>query len=156
MKAMKFFAASLFFLTALTACTVEEYYTDDKEEWYLEDFTIKSYDWTLVNGKNQIGSYFEYVFDKIPLDDSYYDGIVTAYTYKKYGTRDEEQVPLPYTEYHVDTNEWGDDIYYSVQYSYDVRKDGTISFKIYISDYFTGDFYPDTRPFRVAIVWPTY
>jgi hypothetical protein len=53
----------------------------------------------------------------------------------------------------VDILEGGGEKYYSIQYSYDIAKDGTIALKVHVSDYMTSLFRPDTERFRVAIIY---
>lgn len=151
MKALKHITLLFMALVTITSCT-----TDDdiyEETWFVKDFEIQSNHWRLVGDLNDIDSYYEYIFDKIPLNVSYYDGIVTAYMYFGFNTPGAVQTPLPYTEYKVAYDANDNEIYYSIQYSYDVKADGTIAFKAHISDYYTGDFNPGTQYFRVAIIW---
>lgn len=154
MKTLRSISLLIIALLTISSCTTDEYYNDVYEEtWHVEDLTVLGSHWNLVGNPNDIGSYYEYVFDGVPLDVSYYQGVVTAYMYFGYKTPNEIQTPLPYTEYKHYINGDGEDAYYSIQYSYDVKANGTISFKIYVSDYFTGDFTPSTQDFRIAIVW---
>lgn len=152
MKTLKHIALLLLTLVTLSSC--EE--NDDnlyQENWFAKDFEIRSSDWKLVGEPNDIYSYYECVVSGIPLNTSYYDGIVTAYMYFDYDSKYEVQAPLPYTEYIVETNAGGEEVNYSIQYSYDVKSDNTIAFKAYVSDYYTGYFHPGTQYFRVAIIW---
>lgn len=151
MKALKNTLALLITLFAATSCEVNDVY---EEEWYVEEFKIFNSDWQLVGTPDEIGSYYEYVFYQVPLEVSYHKGVVTAYLFFNYGTKDEVQVPLPYTEYMVDIDpNTNQEIHYSIQYSYDVKADGSIAFKAYVSDYYTKLFNPGTQHFRVAIIW---
>lgn len=150
MKMLKNIALFIITLVTLSACNEDIY----EEQWFVDDFEIKGSHWQLVGDPDEIGSYYEYIFDRIPLNVSYYDGIVTAYIYFDYDSKYEVQTPLPYTEYHVATDpNTGQEIKYSIQYSYDVKADGTVAFKAHVSDYYTSLFNPGTQYFRVAIIW---
>lgn len=152
MKALKHIALLFITLATLSAC--EDNNDIYEENWYHDDFEIRSNEWQLVGNPNEIYSYYECIYDGIPLRDSYYNGVVTAYMYFDFGTKYEVQTPLPYTEYIVEKDKnTGEEIRYSIQYSYDVKPDGTIAFKAYVSDYYTGLFNPGTQHFRVAIIW---
>lgn len=156
MKILKHITLSIFILIAASSCTkeyYEEYYNDVYEEsWHVKEFEILSNHWKLVGEPDQIGSYYEYIFDKVPLEVSYYDGVVTAYIFFDYKSKNETQTPLPYTEYLIDATS-GEEINYSVQYSYYVKANGTIAFTAHVSDYYTSLFNPGTQYFRLAIVW---
>ncbi|MDR2383981.1 MAG: hypothetical protein LBD76_08895 [Prevotellaceae bacterium] len=154
MKTVKLIALAIFSLAVLNSCTEENqgdpYYDyENPEKWYTENLTVKAVDWKLVGRVDEIDSYYEYIFDGFP----YTDGIINVYMYQNYGTNSEIQVPLPYTQYKVEILDDNSEIYYSVQYSYDIAKDGTIALKIYISDYYTGAFATSTEYFRVAIIY---
>ena len=147
MKTLKHIALLFITLATLTAC--EDYY---EETLYSDDFEVRSNHWQLIGDPNEVGSYYEYVHTGVPLNTSYYEGVVTAYLYLDYGTKYEVQTPLPYTEYIVEKIN-GKEFHYSIHYTYDVKADNTIAFKAYVSDYYTGDFNPGTQYFRVAIIW---
>jgi len=148
MKALKHIALLCIALAIISSCTDEHYTNVYEEDWFVDEFEVSNNHWNPVGGQNP---YFEYVFDKIPLEVSYYKGIVTAYIYFDYKTQKEIQTPLPYTEYRYDS---ANDVYYAVQYSYDVKADGTIAFKVHVSDYYLDGFNPGTQYFRVAIIGP--
>jgi hypothetical protein len=143
MKTIKLIALAVFSLAVFNSCTVKP------EEWYTENLKVLARDWELKGGLNEIGSYYECVFDGFP----YVDGIVTVYMYQDFGTSTEIQVPLPYTEYGIDLFDDGSELHYSIQYSYDIAIDGSIALKVYVSDYMTSLFRPGTENFRVAIIY---
>jgi hypothetical protein len=135
------------FAIITVSCQIDD--TPDTN-WYTENLEVKERDWKLKGGEfNEIGSYYECVFYNVP----YVDGVISVYMYNDFGTSAEVQIPLPYTVYGVEDAGDGSEIYYSIQYSYDIAVDGTIAFKVYVSDYMTGLFHPGTETFRVAIVW---
>jgi hypothetical protein len=149
MNRIKFIFIAIFSLVIVNSCTVE--HDQDAGVWS-EDFEVKDRDWRLINGEDEIGSYFQYEFSGIPLDIAYKKGVVTVYRYENFGGRNEVQSPLPYTFYGVEETEYGE-IYYSVLYTYDITSAGTIVFKIYVSDYFTANLQLFDEYFRVAITW---
>ncbi|MDR0724736.1 MAG: hypothetical protein LBF59_01830 [Prevotellaceae bacterium] len=156
MKTVKFIALAIFALAMLNSCTEgdsrDPYYDEEYHEtWYTEILEVRAGDWKLRGGVNDIGSYYEYIFPDFP----YADGIINVYMYTDFGTSSETQIPLPYTDYRVDVLGNGDEDHYSVQYSYDIAKDGTIAFKIYISNYMTEHLERLllTEHFRVAIIY---
>lgn len=151
MKTLRHLTLLFIALITLSACEEDNTY---EERWYVDNFEVKSSDWTLIGDPNDVYSYYECVYTGIPLNVSYYKGIVTAYMYFDFDTKYEVQTPLPYTEYIIETDKkTGEEIRYEVQYSYDVKDDNSIAFKAYVSDYYTGYFNPGTQYFRVAIIW---
>lgn len=150
MKALKHIALLFIALITVSSCDNDDIY---EETWFVKDFEVKSNHWELIGRPDQEGSYYQYVFNGIPGGVPYYDGITTAYLYFGFGTSSEVQTPLPYTEYLIGDDGNGNEVFYSIQYSYDVKADGTIAFKAHVSDYYTASINPGTQVFRVAIVW---
>lgn len=150
MKVLKSIGIILLALITFNSC--EEDVDNYHEQWYVDEFKIEPNQWKLVGEPDEIGSYYECVFSGLPLHDSYYDGIVTAYMYSDYGTKHEVQAPLPYTIFYID-NVGGYEEKVSLQFSYEVRADGKIAFKAHVNDYFTSLFRPETIYFKVAIIW---
>jgi hypothetical protein len=146
MKTVKSIAVAIFTLATLSSCSNGQ---DSNEAWYNENLEVMEEDWVLVGKEDEIGTHFEYIFDDFP----YVNGIVTVYMYRDFGSRWEKQVPLPYTEYGIDFLDDGREKDYSIQYSYDIGLNGTITLKVYVSDYRTLGFSPGTQHFRVAIIW---
>ncbi|MDR1129822.1 MAG: hypothetical protein LBK96_02450 [Prevotellaceae bacterium] len=152
MKTIKFIAVAILSLAVFNSCTENTNLPPenfDVPNWHTENLEVKARDWKLVGGLDEIDSYYEYIFDNFP----YVDGIVSVYMYQDFGKNTELQLPLPYTYYGVEILENGEEKYYSIQYSYDIARDGTIALKVHVSDYLTSLFRPDTEHFRVAIVW---
>jgi hypothetical protein len=146
MKTIKFIALVIFAFVVLNSCIDGDSCTcPEPENWYSKIFEAKADKWVLVECSNEPGPYYEYIFDNLP----YVDGIISVYMFIDYNKPSEIQLPLPYTEYGVDMNSGP----YSVQYSYDIQKNGTIAFKIYVSDYKTGLLELLTEYFRVTIVY---
>jgi hypothetical protein len=144
MKTIKLIVLAMFSAAIFNSCTIE-----NQEKWYTDILEVNSRHWVLVGNLNEIGSYYEYIFDGFP----YSDGIVSVYIYENFGTTDELQIPLPYTYYGIDILDDGTEQHYSIQYSYDIAADGTIALKVHISDYMTELFRPGTEYFRVAIIY---
>ncbi|MDR1595192.1 MAG: hypothetical protein LBS43_12040 [Prevotellaceae bacterium] len=154
MKTIKLIAFAIFSFAVLNSCTDgtsdDPYYDEtNQERWYTEKLEVRAGDWELIGLEDEIGSYYQYIFDGFP----YVDGIINVYMYQNYGTNSEMQLPLPYTHYGVDIKDNGEEVPYSIQYSYDIAKDGTIALKVYVSDYYTSLFRPGTEHFRVAIIY---
>jgi hypothetical protein len=148
MKTIKLITVAIFTFAILNSCT-EGVTEGVSGNWFTQNLEVKARDWDLVGKIDEIGSYYEYIFDDFP----YVDGIINVYLYQNFGTKLETQTPLPYTRYEVETLENGKENYYSIQYSYDIATDGTIALKIHVSDYYTSLSWPDTEHFRVAITW---
>ncbi|MDR2652333.1 MAG: hypothetical protein LBC68_08495 [Prevotellaceae bacterium] len=145
MKTIKLIAFALFSFAVLNSCTVND---NNSERWYNE--VIEVGEWTLVGDPNEIGSYYESIWDGFP----YIDGVINVYMYQDYGTNKEIQIPLPYTFYGIDVDPiTKEEYHYSIQYSYDIAIDGSIAFKIHVSDYITNTIPILREFFRVVIVY---
>jgi hypothetical protein len=140
MKTIKFIAIAIFSLVAVSSCTKEE------ANWYVENFEVKARDWVPVGIAGLPGFHYEVVFNKVPLEVAYHDGIVTAYLYQSVDNV-EVQTPLPFTYY--EKSDRGE--LYSILYTYDVASDGSIAFKMYPNDFL--EIPPEDEYFRVAIIW---
>jgi hypothetical protein len=153
MKKIRLIVIAIVSFAILHSCTdgrTDPYYdAPNQERWYTETLKVRAGDWILRGNINEIGSYYEHIFDNFP----YVDGIINVYLYQNYGSTSEVQMPLPCTFYEMDYDSNGNKIPYSIQYSYDIAKDGTIALKIHVSDYLTGllDLYDEY--FRVAIIY---
>jgi hypothetical protein len=152
MNTIKLIALAIFSFAILNSCsdggsTGPVY--DNPERWYTETLEVQARDWVRVGPEDEIGSYYQYIFDGFP----YVDGIINVYMYQNFGTNSETQLPLPYTHYGVDILDDKSEVHYSIQYSYDIAKDGTIALKVHVSDYLTSLFRPGTEHFRVAIIY---
>jgi hypothetical protein len=143
MKTIKFFAIVIIALLTLNSCVTEKYYPENN--WYVENFEVRARDWTPVGAVGSPGFHYEFVFDQVPLEVAYYDGIVTAYLYQTVDGA-EVQTPLPFTYYEQESN-----VEYSIFYTYDVARDGSIAFKMYPSDFLEIVLLDES--FRVAIIW---
>ncbi|MDR1582421.1 MAG: hypothetical protein LBS55_04045 [Prevotellaceae bacterium] len=145
-KLIVFAIFSFAILNILNSCSGD---SNNPEKWHAEDLKVLAKDWILVGPEDEIGSYYEYIFDNFP----YVDGIINVYMYENFGTEWEKQFPLPYTHYGVDILGNNNERPYSIQYSYDIAVDGTIALKVHISDYYTSLFKPGTTYFRVAVIY---
>jgi hypothetical protein len=154
MKTIKLIALAICLLTMLGSCTKADeprdpYPDEIPEIWDNAILDVDSEHWRLVGNPNEIGSYYEYTFTGFP----YTDGIVSVYLYEYPGDPKERQLPLPLTDYIVEIFNDGSELHYSIQYSYEIAKNGVITLKVFRSDFMTGHFRPVTLKFRVAIIY---
>jgi hypothetical protein len=152
MKTIKLIIITIFLLVIVNSCTLAgDTYYENPERWYTETFEVYAEDWVLIGRGDEIGSYYQCVFDDFP----YVDGIINVYMYQNFGTPAEIQVQLPYIQYEVEILEDGSRNPYSIQYSYDIAQDGTIAFKIHVNDYWTKSLAAILRTeyFRVTIIY---
>jgi hypothetical protein len=147
MRTLKFIFA-LLAVGTLVSCE-QNYRNSEESNWYVEEFDIRARDWRLVGDPDAIGSYYEYTFslDNFTMYNAYDKGVMTAYLY-----RGDRQLALPYTFYMVDSDDYGNDIYYSVYYACEFSDDA-VTFKIYVSDYYTSLLNLNDEHFRIALVW---
>lgn len=123
--------------------------------WKVYDFTVPSDQWQLVNGENQLNSYFMYIFDgnDAPAELEYvtqYDGDVSGYFISRLDNDDELYSPLPYEIYAGQANgnnEW----LWSELYTFDFTHN-SIAFYVYYNDFATGT-RPPTCKFRMSFKW---
>ena len=148
-----YLAGAVLALVAASGCNSAE--VVEPNSWYSENFEVLEDDWQMIGRPNTDGTFYSYTFDKVPLNVSYYKGIVSAYIYVTTETGQEKQMPLPSVNYYLVPPQSPSDppYYYSVKYDYAIGDDGTIEFLAYVSDYWTEEFHPGTLTFRVAIIW---
>jgi hypothetical protein len=117
--------------------------------WYVKEYTVRSNDWQLVNGVNQLDSYYKYSFNIIELSrDIYEKGHVFCYMFQKNDAGQEVQTILPFTvprgeKVGSTENLWTE------TYAYDFAP-GKVTFYVNYSDFFT-DVAPPTTTFRVVL-----
>ena len=114
-------------------------------DWKNVNFQIFLDDWMLQGEKNEIGSYYYYVFDAPEITENIYDNglIICNYLYTDDVGYDVQSI-LPYTEYFIDTDNFGEESRFAMHFSYSVmptvRKHlGTIEFRVTFSDFYTGE-----------------
>jgi hypothetical protein len=148
MNTIKLIAFAIFAVITLNSCT-DGGLSENPERWHVEDLTVLSESWVLKGNPDELGSYYEYVFDNFP----YVNGIMSVFMFQDPGTDKEIQLPLPHTDFFVDVASDESEYHYSIQYSYDVAVDGSIALKVFRSDYRTNWFRPGTILFRVAVIY---
>ena len=162
MKTLKLIAPLVCILMLVSSCTKEEYYEDNgyKGNWFATEVTVPYDKWELVGKPDEIGSFYIYEVYIKELDTKYYndaapyyDGVISVAMYQNYKQSNEIQFPLPHIIYGVGYDPKGDEVYYSVQYSYDLQANGKIAFKIYVSDYLTNGFSLETKTFKISASW---
>ncbi len=114
-------------------------------------YTVRDVDWKLVGGPDQIGSYYQYIFDEPFLTSYVYDyGTFIGYMFDNIDGS-EVQTGLPYTIYDIEETSGGERPF-SVQYMCDATP-GTIAFKVVFSDFYTEQYAPPTCNFRLMYIW---
>ena len=129
-------------------------------EWKIINFRLMLDDWQLAGKKNEIGSYYYYVFDAPEItEDIYYDGLIICnYLYTDDVGYDVQSI-LPYTEYFIETNNFGDESRFAMHFSYSVQptvkqNPGTIEFRVTFSDFYTGEKGPPAEcNFKLTLVY---
>ena len=121
--------------------------------WKVIDFTVSRPDWVRKGEGDQIGSYFYYVFDVPEISQKIYDnGLIVCYYRFEDDFGDDVQTVLPYTYYDIIVDDYGNELPYSVQYSFDVTP-GSIAFKVVFSDFYTAEYDPPTCFFKLQILY---
>jgi hypothetical protein len=135
-------------LAGMASCGDNGSVTPDVTLWY----TVLERDWTLVGGPDDIGSYYECVFDVPRLSENVYNNglVFVYYEYNDNGTW--VLTPLPYTYYDIIVSR-GIEYPYAAAYSYDITP-GTIAFRLTYSDFLTGQYAPPaSSKFRLTLVF---
>ncbi|MDR0835109.1 MAG: hypothetical protein LBN11_00810 [Tannerella sp.] len=121
----------------------------DGTYWFVKTYTINSNQWKLVNGSDNIGSFYqaEVVIPELD-EDIYEEGNVFCYLFQ---TVDgvEVQTPLPYNIPWGEVHNNGEESLWTEFYFYDFTK-GSIMFYAYYSDFYTSN-RPPTASFRVVL-----
>ncbi len=114
-------------------------------------YTVRDVEWELVGDPDQIGSYYQHVFDEPFLTPDIYEyGTFIGYMFDKINGS-EVQTGLPYTIYDIEVTNEGERPF-SVQYMC-AATPGTIAFKVVFSDFYTEQYAPSTCNFRVMYMW---
>jgi hypothetical protein len=117
--------------------------------WFVRTYTIKSDQWKLIYGVDQINSFYQAEV-RIPelTGDIYEEGLVTCYLFQ---TVDgvEVQTPLPYNIPWGEIDGQGNETLWTEFYFYDFTP-GAIMFYVYYSDFYTNNV-PPTASFRVVL-----
>lgn len=107
--------------------------------------------WTLVGAANEIGSYYQSVHNNVIPRDVFDNGMIVVYISLPKDGNVDVFTPLPYTIYGIEQDQHGNEIPYSILYTYDVGSDGSIAFKMYVSDYFTSNITLSPQTFFVTM-----
>ena len=117
--------------------------------WFVDDYTINANQWELVNGKDQLNSFYRAEIKISQLTrDIYEDGNVFCYMYQKVNGK-EVQTLLPYTIPIGEKNPNGSDALWTETYAYDFMP-GSIMVYVNYSDFYTSN-RPPTTSFRVVL-----
>jgi hypothetical protein len=108
-------------------------------------------DWKLVGAADEVGSYYQAAYDNVVPSDVFDKGVIVVYLAQKDGNVN-TFTPLPYTFYGIDTDQNGYEYPYSILYTYDVGSDGSLAFKMYVSDYYTASTKPSAQTFYVTML----
>jgi len=117
--------------------------------WYVGVYTINSSNWQLVNGVDQLNSYYRASITISELtNDIYEDGTVFCYLFQTIDNR-EVQTPLPFTVPLGEAGSGNTNFLWTETVAYDFAP-GRITFYVNYSDFFTSN-RPGTMIFRVVL-----
>ena len=121
---------------------------DGQIYWFVKDYTINSNQWQLVNGVDQLGSYFQASINIPELDrDIYEKGNVFCYMYQRISGV-EVQTLLPFTVPYGE-GQGNSEHLWTETYACDFSP-GTVMFYVNYSDFYTSN-RPPTTTFRVVL-----
>ena len=122
---------------------------DAEVYWFVKTYTINSNQWELINGEDQINSFFRAEIVIPELDrDIYKDGNVFCYMFQNVDGV-EVQTPLPYSIPVGQSYPNGSEELWTETYAFDFTV-GSIMFYVNYSDFYTNNRPPTTR-FRVVM-----
>ena len=131
-------------ITLFTSCEVEDPYK------FVDVYTINTNRWELINGVDQLNSYYQAEIRIPELDRGVYEkGTVSCYMFQKIDGV-EVQTPLPFSLPKGIDNGNGTEDLWTETYAYDFAV-GSIMFYVNYSDFWTGDHRPPTISFRVVL-----
>ena len=120
-------------------------------EWVIKTYTINSNQWQLVNGVDQLNSFYQAEVRIPELDvDIYEDGAVLCYMFQDVNG-DEVQTMLPFTIPRGVDNGNGTEDLWTETYACDFTV-GSIMFYVNYSDFYTNN-RPPTTSFKVALIY---
>ena len=118
--------------------------------WFVKTYTIRSQDWKLINGEDQLNSFFQAKVIIPELTNFIYEeGNVFCYLFQKINGV-EVQTMLPFVIPLGDDDGKTEDLWTEV-YSSDFSP-GSVMFYVNYSDFYTGNRPPDVT-FRVVLNW---
>jgi len=116
--------------------------------WFVKSYTINTNQWQLVNGVDQIGSFYQAKISIPELDREIYEnGNVFCYMFVRVNNV-EVQTPLPYSN-HYGKVVGGSEELWTETFSFDFYRGG-ITFNVTYSDFYTNN-RPQTITFRVVL-----
>ena len=119
--------------------------------WFVKTYTIQSNQWTLINGEDQLNSYFRAQISIPKLDRELYErGNVQCYMFQNINNT-EVQTPLPFTIPLGEKGTGGGELLWTETVSFDFYP-GTITFYVNYSDFYTSN-RPGTVTFRVVLTY---
>lgn len=123
--------------------------------WKVVDMNIPADCWELVNGEDQLNSYYMYIFEgkDAPAELEYVVknyGDVSGYFVSRLDNGDDCFSPLPY-EVYAGSNEGGNEFLWSELYTFDFTHN-SIAFYVYYNDFATS-VRPGTMTFRMSLKW---
>ncbi len=120
-----------------------------EDYWFIKVYTIKSDEWELVMGEDELGSYYMAEVEIPELDeDIYEDGTVFCYMFQNIDGL-EVQTPLPFTIPYGETNQNGEELLWTETYAFDFTE-GSIGFYVNYSHFYTSNRPPDIS-YRVVL-----
>ena len=120
-------------------------------EWVIKTYTINSNQWELVNGVDQLNSYYRAEVRIPELDiDIYEEGAVLCYMYQTVNGK-EAKTPMPFTIPKGEGHDNGTEDLWTETYAYDFNV-GSIRFYVNYSDFYTNN-RPSTTSFQVVLLY---
>ena len=118
--------------------------------WFVEEYTIRSGEWEIVNGVNELGSYFKKTISIPALDRDIYEyGTVFCYMFQNINGV-EVQTPLQHT-IHRGATDGREEYLWSETYSF-VYSPRSITFIVENSNFITNNLNrPNDTTFRVVL-----
>ena len=142
---MKKLVLLLAFIGLWVSCDVKRDGNSENLYWYVKEFTVTSDQWELVNGVNQINSYYRHTISIHQLDREIVKrGNIFCYMY----VENDIQTLLPYTVHYGEKDGSLDYLWtetYSAEFSF-----RTVTFYMNCSDFKTNN-RPKTTTFRVVL-----
>ena len=117
--------------------------------WFVQTYTIQSNQWQLMNGEDQLNSFFQAKISIPELDrELCARGNIQCYMFRN---NTEVQTPLPFTIPYGDKGTGGEELLWTETVSFDFYP-GTITFYVNYSDFYTSN-RPETVKFRVVLTY---
>jgi len=149
-KILLFMAVALVALSACEGPAGRDGIDGEGANWYIQYVDVKSSQWQLVNGVDQIGSYFKYEISVPALDEFVYEeGNVFCYMFQIVNGR-EVQTLLPFSDTRGESDQNGEYLWTEI-YACDFSV-GKVTFYVNYTDFYTSNRPPDAS-FRIVLNW---